>query len=454
MRVSLDIPLSIKEVNDAIGGRLSNVPPNIICKAISTDSRYIKRGDLFFALKGEHFNGENFSGAAYSRGAIPITSNKEQNGIYVNDTAKALLRLAKYYKTRLTNLKHTVAITGSVGKTTTKEFLFVLLSGNYKTHKTKENFNNKIGLPLSILSAPSDTEILILEMGMNHHGEISELSKCASPDISVITNIGTAHIGNLGSRENIAMAKFEITDGMNGGYVIIPEGEALLPKRENTITFSTQRKSADIYIYILYNEGKIQVKHKDAETEARITPMASHNLECLCAAVAAAFACGIKSESLKTRFSLISRENTRQTIIRLHDFYILSDYYNSSLEAVISALDYMHSLDGFKAKSALIGDILELGSMTKEIHRKIGAECAEKNLKHLYLFGVYSDFIKEGAIGSGMDECCIFVNKDTSRPKITAEKIFKNHIAGEIILFKASHALELGRILELLKKEF
>ncbi len=446
MRIKLDIPLTVTEASMAM--QASCGVPEALLAHICTDSRECKPGDLFFALRGRTADGENYVYDAISKGAYAVSKRILPGGLAVKSPEKALLSLAKYYKTKLANLKYTVAITGSVGKTTTKEFLRILTESYYKTHATKGNENNTIGVPLTILSAKRDTELLILEMGMNSYGEISALSKCAAPDIAIISNIGTAHIGAFGSRENIAKAKLEIKDGMEQKELILPYGEELLMKEEGTF-FSTKDKRADVYI--IYNEGNVNIYDRGIIYSHPIANFGNHNFECLGAAYAACRKMKLSSNNIIRVFSEISSENTRQSLIHLDDFCIFSDFYNSSYESVAAALEYLSALNVYTCKSALLGSILELGDMRKTIYEKIGKLCAEKKLKNLYLYGYDTVDIKESAIKNGMDEKRIFLYSRDQADDI-ASAVYNNHTAGEIVLFKASNAVRLGEVLDKLKK--
>ena len=450
MRIKLGIHLSVKEVASAINGAVRDIDEQTLFSHLTTDSREVCHGDLFVALKGEKFNGENYLREVTEKGAIPITTKNVNHAITVRNTQEALFALAKYYKTLLKNLYHTIAITGSVGKTTTKEFTKTLLENHFITHASSGNFNNKIGLPLAMLSAPKNTEILILEMGMNHIGEISELSKCACPTISVITNIGSAHIGNLGSRDMISKAKLEILDGMAAdGVLIIPYDEPLLSHQKNALKFSSKSTYSDVYI--IYNEGKCVLGNENNEIETSIGYCAPHLLECIAAAVAICLKAGLTLFEIKRYFSLISDKNIRQTVFFVNKTAILADYYNAAPESVISAIDYLFSHKQYEHKSALLGDILELGDMSESIHYMIGKKCAEYNLRTLYLFGKYSEFTEAGAVSGGFGYERIFKNTSLSTPEITAMQIYNNTVEREIILFKASHAIDLGRVVSLLK---
>lgn len=450
MRIRLGIPITAEKIANAVHGRLAELAPTICFSYLSTDTRELCRGDLFIPLRGEKFDGEDFLDEVKTKGAIPLTTKEFYGSIRVQDIDGLLLILARYCKSLLKNLKHTVAITGSVGKTTTKELTKSLLEHHFKIHATMGNFNNKIGLPLTVLSAPKDTEILILEMGMNHEGEISELSKCVNPTVAVITNIGSAHIGNLGSRENIAKAKLEITDGMYGGRLILPYGEPLLPITKNAVTFSSKTTESDVYI--IYNEGNCVAFDGYDNIRADVRSVAPYLMECLAAAVAVCRELGVKLSTSKCAFSSIFDKNIRQNIFFVNKIVILADYYNASLESVSAALDYLCDLKEYEYKSALLGDVLELGDRAKDIHRAIGEKCGRLGLRSLYLFGGYSHFVADGALSAGMSEDRIHINTDLNAPNITADQIYRNSSESEIILFKASHAIDLGRVLSHLKE--
>ncbi len=419
MRIKLGIPYTVS--------------PTITVSHLCTDSREVQRGDLYISVRGN----EKYKNDALKKGA------------YLPDTN--LLELASQYKKTLKKLEYTVGITGSVGKTTTKEFLNVILSSKYNTHATHGNFNNDIGMPITILQAEENVQALILEIGMNHSGEISLLSKCANPNIAIITNIGSAHIGNLGSRENIAKAKLEIIDGMESGVIIVPYEEPLLSKQKNLMTFSCENKTADIYIE---NVSERQVKvYRNGEfiTDADFSIQGKHFLSCLGAAVGAACISKLRPDELKSGIEKISEENTRQKIIEVDDYFIFADYYNSSFDSVIADFKLVSSLN-YEKKSVLIGSIYELGSFSEQIHFDVGVNFAHYDFSKLYIIGEYSDYVLKGAVSAGFPAENIFVNTDTAAPETTANQIIKNHSPGEIILFKASRAVKLERVLEIIDK--
>lgn len=450
MRIKLDIPLTLSEMRATLNAKSKAGESEAIITHICTDTREIEAGDTFIALRGEKYNGNDYVSEAVRRGGYHISETDESRGIKVKNSNDALLTLASYYKSKLKMLKHTIAITGSVGKSTTKEFTRALLEGSYKTHATQGNLNNLFGVPYTILSAPKDTEALILEMGMNREGEIRMLSRCAKPTVSVITNIGTSHIGNLGSREGIARAKLEILDGMSQPVLIGPKEEKLLTEHLN-YSFSDTDTEADLFARKETDGRVIFFKHGVKLFTVNFKVREGHLLRCLLPGILVGNITGVNISEFKKRISLFSDKNIRQKTISLHNIYIYEDCYNSSLESVTSALDHIKSLNEYSARSALLGDVMELGEYGEAIHRQIGAYAAKSGLKRLFFFGELSRFAAEEAVRHGFDKDRIFVNEDANAPYITARQIVDNCEREEIILFKASRAMRLERIIELIK---
>lgn len=450
MRIKLGVPMTLSDISNACNGKLPSNSSKVI-KYITTDSREAEEGDLFIALRGERFNGEEYVDSVKEKGGFVLSANAKIADVDVPNTSAALLDLAHNYNKNLPYLLYNIGITGSVGKTTTKEFLKVLLSTGYNTHANEGNMNNEIGLPLSVLRAPKETEICIMEMGMNHLGEISRLSKCLRPDIGIITNIGTSHIGNLGSRENIAKAKLEISDGMSGGRIIIPADEPLLSRIKNKAVFSLNKKGDDFYLlspsdYIveIYHSGKLFCRSEFAFSEI-------HLKKCLLAAASAAILCDISPSLLKRGISSISKNNIRQRLITVNNRHFYADYYNASPESITAAIEAIRNVNPEGRKSLLLGDVMELGNKSEELHLEIGRNIPRELFYNLFLFGKDSEYIFEGAREAGFPVRRIYRNPDTSRPDITADQIINNTIPGETILMKASRGIKLERILELIK---
>ena len=450
MRIKLLKPMILSEIAAATGATLKARNKYVTVSYLTTDSREILPGDLFVCIKGEKYDGEYFASEALKKGAYLLSREQRKNSLRVEDTRAALLSLANYGKRLLRGLKKTVAVTGSVGKTTTKEFIRTIAEADCRTHATEGNLNNDIGVPMTILSAPQDTKLLVLEMGMNSSGEISRLSKSTEPDIGIITCIGTAHIGRLGSRENIARAKLEILDGMRGGRLIIPYGEPLLPTGDGAFTFSASNNSADLYITRNKGNAKISVKGDNAY-EAPFKPDGEHNLSCLGAAVSACHLCGISVESIKNGISLISNDITRQSIIKVGNFYILNDSYNASYESIIAAFELMSSYKDYTQRSVVIGDILELGNEENAIYGRLGEAIQKYGFNRVFLVGNCCEVISGVLIKGGFPINKIHTNEDYTRLDYTASEILRGRSAGELILLKASHKIRLGGLVDLLK---
>ena len=427
MRIKLDIPLFLSEI--------SHFPGDEVIEYISTDTREIFAGDLFIPIPGKNFDGRDFIPRAKEKGAIILEAT---------DGAKSLLRIAALYKSKLKSLKYTVGITGSVGKTTAKEFIYKIASEQYKTHKTDSNENNAIGVSKTVLSASKDTEVLILEIGTNHPGEIREIVDILPPDIALITNIGTSHIGNFGSKDGIRREKISIASN---------EKTRLISRYEDGLgglSFSSRTRRADVYTE--RDGGGVNVyKSGKAILAADCVFSENHLIEELCASVSVCLAMGMEYEAIKRGISSLSYENTRQKIMNLTKFSILSDCYNASIESFSSAFDSLSRLSGYSHRSAVIGDIDELSDMSAEIHLKLGRLAARYDLRRIYLIGSMRGCIRSGFLSAGGNaERLILLDENAQRGAL-AEQIINGSAENEIILFKASRRMRLEKIIEEIK---
>ena len=452
MRIKTAIPITLGWIKETLGTAKNDDDQRIRIRAICTDSREIKKGDLFIGIRGESYDGSDFISDVKKISATTIGSENSTADIKVEDTTEALLSIAAAYK-RLLTIKKTIAITGSVGKSTTKDLLASLLRYKFKVHSTEGNLNNEIGVPFTVLSAPRDTEILVIEAGMNHLGELKRISRCIEPDLSVITKIGTAHIGNLGSRERIAEAKLEILYGMSEPRAIVPYGEPLLTEvlkkcetvslTDNDADFSFSKSNAEndiFYFKCAHNTYELSI--------SGLNDANFHTEKCLGFALAAAIRTNMTPSEIQRAlnevdFSRFSKE------IKIKDLTIVNDSYNSSPEAIIAALDFLKK--DTSRKSALIGDMLELGDFSADMHFEVGVHAAGSSLENLYILGEYSKYVYDGAIAGGFDKNRIFINEDPEKPEITAKDIL-THSSNEKILFKASRKMRLERIVDILKK--
>lgn len=450
MRIRLTSPLYLSDIANTLRCEYSG--NDRLIYYICTDTRETYAGDIFIGIKGKSFDGADFTDEAHAKGALVISERKNAD-ICVDSVNDALLILIGLFKVRLKRLKYTVAITGSVGKTSTKEMVGALLSERYKTHSTKENFNNLVGLFHTVLSAPDDTEALICELGMNHKGEISMLSSAINPDIAIITNIGTAHIGNLGSREAIAAEKLSVCDGMDDGICIVPFDEPLLASAKNKYTVSVGNQGADLCVIPLRESAK--GTDFDAYTKSRaflskkLFIPGRHMLTSFSYALVASLLLDINDEELDTALTKIDEGILRPKFRTIGKFTVYDDTYSASPEATVEVIKMLKLYK--KPICAVLGDMLELGRKSASLHRGLGKCAARLDCKRLYLIGTYAADIAEGAIKGGMKKENIHINKDVSRLDITAEAIKKKY-KGEILLIKGSHALHLEKLTKLLEE--
>jgi len=451
MRIETEIPFTLGFVKELFNEKLKQGDHSKYISAVCTDSRLVCGGELFIGLKGERYDGSDFIKDVKESVLYSIGGLNSHADITLSDPNSSLLLLANAYK-KLLPVKKTVAITGSVGKTTTKDILTELLSSKFKTHCTYKNLNNEFGVPFTVLNAPADTEILIIEAGMNHSGEIEKASLCVEPDISVITKIGNAHIGNLGSVEKIRDAKCEILYGMQRPFAIIPHNEPLLTSKiGNFKTVSTTDCNADYYLYNNKTDGSYNLKTESNTYSLQLKNIEYANFhvtECLAFALSVCCEMNIGENEIidairKIDFSVFSK------IIDLKSFKIINDSYNSSPEAVLEALKLLSKVQG--KKSAVLGDMLELGNLSEELHFKTGLYASSCGLDKMYLIGKYAKSICKGAVFGGFDKSRIFVNEDAENPEITAEQI-SEYSHDEVLLFKASRKIKLERIINILKK--
>ncbi|EDS80223.1 UDP-N-acetylmuramoyl-tripeptide--D-alanyl-D-alanine ligase [Clostridium perfringens] len=445
------LELNLQEIVKATKGALLKEADVKEIKAVSTDTRKIEEGTMFIALKGENFNGNNYVLDAFNKGAkiaivdevkCDLNELKEDVAlIKVQNTGRALMDLAKFYREKL-GLK-VVGITGSAGKTSTKDLVAAVLSDKYKVFKTKGNFNNEIGLPLMILELDSTYDVAILEMGMRGLGQIKELAEIASPDLGIITNIGISHIEILKTRENILKAKMEIATFFDKNNTLVVCGNddflGALPEAEYKIVKTGVGENFKIgakNIALEELSSKFTVYDGEKEEEFSLDMPGEHNISNLMLGIAIAKELGVSFEEMKRGLKNIEATSMRLELIKKDGFSILNDCYNSSPVAVKSAIDVMKNIEG-KRRIAVLGTMRELGHKSEEAHEEIGKYAKENGIEKVLCFGDFSENIKEG-YGEG---CTVYENK---------EELIKDLLniicEGDIILVKASRSLKFEEI--------
>ncbi len=456
--------ISAEEIKKICGGDLVTNNKNNKVDNFLIDSREISQGDCYIAIKGEKYNGNQFLEQALEKGATvcivdefpPKSIIKQYNDksiIKVENTVIAIQEIAKY-KRGLYNIP-IVAVTGSVGKTSTKDIIASVLSQKYNVLKTEGNFNNHIGLPMTLLKLKEHTAVVV-EMGMNHFNEISVLTKIAKPTIAVITNIGTSHIGNLGSRENILKAKLEILEGLQqNGKIVINNDNDLLHNwaqtvdKKNILTYGIENKNnfSAINITESNNETKYEIDIEGIKYHVHVPVVGKHFVYNSLCAFAVGEALNIEPEKIIKGIREFKLTNKRMDFTKIkNNVVVLADYYNASYDSMKSALEVVKNYKA-KRKIAVLGDMLELGEFSEELHKNVGTEVYKSKIDILITVGKLAKNIAERAKTLGVKE----IHECTNNKDAVA--VLKNILREEdIILLKASNAMNFGEIYNDLKK--
>ncbi|ABN52209.1 MAG TPA: UDP-N-acetylmuramoyl-tripeptide--D-alanyl-D-alanine ligase [Hungateiclostridium thermocellum] len=452
--------LKCEEVVKAVGGTLISGEVNTVFYNISTDSRNIKQGDLFIPLIGERFDGHNYIASALEHGALGSLTQKETEPfpgkvlIKVSDTLKALRDLAVYYRQKFKI--PFVGITGSVGKTSTKEMVAAVLSKGFKVLKNQGNFNNEIGVPLTIFNLDKSHEAAVVEMGMSGFGEISRLTSIVKPDIAIITNIGVSHIEKLGSKNNILKAKMEIFEGLNEkGLAILNGDDKLLYGLNNLLKFRTvfygMEEGLDLRAYNVESLGEkgstFDIEIRGKEYRVRIPVPGIHNVYNALAGIAVGIELGIPPEKIVEGIEEFSPGKMRLDIINYNGLKIINDAYNASPQSMEAAIDVLKDISGEGRTFAVLGDMLELGEFSKSAHMEVGKYAASKGIDYIVAVGEYRSNIVRGAVEAGAKEEKVFEFKDN----MDAAKFLKEFVkSGDVLLVKGSRGMKMEEIVNIL----
>lgn len=465
--------LSLAELSNGVL-RIAKSEESLLITSVATDSREVSPGTLFLGIRGERVDGNDYAEKALENGASAVLCEhlpEKGAGILVPDTVSALGRIAAHIRKR--HAVPTVAVTGSVGKTTTKELLYGVLSAHYSAHASKGNYNSNIGLPMSVLECADDTEAAVYELGMSAPMEIDYLTKLVTPDIGLITNIGTAHMESLGSRENIAKAKLEIVNGMAAGSTLLLSGdepllraarEQIAERGIRTLYVSVEPCEeicgfADLRASNLRSEiGKTVFDLRFGETVLRdlsLNVMGVHTVYAAAFAVGVGLLLGIPEAELRAGLLAFKAAPMRQSIETIGGVTVIEDCYNASPESMRAALDVAESLaekQGTGRVLALLGDMRELGTGSASMHASVGQYAAKVGVHHLFTFGAESsEFIAKGAAEGGIPEERICRQADPTDAETVAERILASMREGDVLLVKASRALRAERIVAHLK---
>ena len=453
--------LTLRQLLEAVNGTLLGDFDDLDAQAVqvSTDSRNITPGCLFIPLEGERFDGHSFINSALEAGAAGCFTARERESylpgkfyIKVRSTQRALWELARYYK-KLFPIPF-IAVTGSVGKTTTKDMTAAVLGARFRVHKTEGNFNNDIGVPLTLLRLEAQHEVCVVELGMDHAGEIDNLARLVEPDMALITNIGDAHIENLGSRENIFKAKCEIFPHLKrDGLAILNGDDPLLAALEGTLAqrtvFVGEGEGLDYTARDLSSDGAghlfCRVKTPRSQFEANIPALGSHMIYPTLMAAAAAEALGMAPDEIVRGIGAFLPTKMRMNIVRCKgDIVILNDAYNANPQSMRAAAAVLGDAQG-RRKVAVVGDMKERGPGSEQFHRAVGGYFAQAGTDRLIAVGDLARFMAEGARDAGLGQADWFPTLDAARNALSREVR-----AGVTILVKASRSMAFEKIVDYL----
>lgn len=431
--------------------------PKCFVEQVFTNSKDKVKNGFFIPIIGERFDGHDFIHEAANNGAVASFWQKDKEPpeelleqiafILVDDTVKALQKLAEKF------LEHVaptvVAITGSNGKTTTKDLVYSVVNTTFRAHKTQGNFNNHIGMPLTILSMNEDCEVLILEMGMNDFGEISFLSRLAKPNYAIITNIGDSHLEKLKTRENIANAKLEILDGLKSDGMLIVDGDEPLLERvfqQKRVVSCGFHRNCQVKIKLLSSDERtqsFQIENDDAIYS--LSMLGKHNVKNASYAVALAKQLGISTENIQNGLKKIELTGMRLELKKgKNGSLIINDAYNASPTSMIAALESLLLLQNYPKKIAVLGDMYELGSYEEQLHKKV-AEHIGDELFAVFCVGKKGKWIGEALLDKNW-QGKIYIFEDIN--DILIETIERHLSKDTVVLFKASRGMKLERIIE------
>lgn len=456
--------LDLQEILAATGGSCENAQNVEFC-GVNTDSRSIKAGELFVALSGENFDGHNYCAKALELGAAGVVISHDVAGlpqnavaVKVDDTLKAYQLISKAWRDKQKNLK-VVAVTGSNGKTSTKDLIAACLAVKYNVVKTEANFNNEIGLPKTLLNIKPDTEIAVVEMGMRGLGQIRALCELASPDVAVVTNVGETHMELLGSMENIARAKGEIVEGLTAQQF------AVLNNDDAFVRAMADKTAAQAVTYgcgedacvcaenvVLSAEGSEFdcICARTGEREHIVLPLlGEHNVYNALAAIGVAVTFNVPLSQVKAALKDVKLTGKRQEFVQIGAVTVINDAYNASPASMASALKTLHAVKSAKGGRAVavLADMLELGALSQSAHAEVGEMAAAEGVDVLITYGEEAVNIGKAAQNGGVKT---FICKNRAEAAKILSGVVRNN---DIILLKGSHSMQVDGLIDLVLKK-
>ncbi len=455
---------SIKELLKISNGKLISGRMNVGAQGISIDSRSLRKGQIFIAIKGENFDGHNFVSEAFKKGACGVIINCNSNVdcgnkivIQVKDTVKCLGDIASYWRKKFKI--PLVAITGSNGKTTTKEMAGTILSQKFNLLATKGNLNNHIGVPLTLLDLCPQHKLVCLEMGTSGLGEIKYLCKISAPvDIGVITNIQRAHLLYFNNLDGVLKAKMELANSLSSqGRLILNIDDFHLAKvakkiKNQLLTYGINNHKADIYAseIKIQNRGvkfRINIKtgNKILSQEIRLAILGYHNIYNALAAVSIGHIFNIPLKVCAMSLARFKTPPLHMEIIKVKGARIINDAYNANPDSMKIAISTLANLSSNGKKIAVIGDMLELGQYSQKVHREVGEAIAQADISDLFTIGKMAKYVAIGAVKNGFDRKRIFIAENK---KEIVDKLVNNIKKDDVLLIKGSRAMKMEEIIK------
>ena len=447
--------ITLRQAAAWCGGTVEEKYADVEFFGANNDTRVLQPGQLFIVLQGAR-DGHDFIPAAMEKGAAAVLCSKKVGdypAIYVEDPRKALGDIARQELRRIR--AKVVAITGSVGKSTTKEMIAAVLSSTYQVSKTPANHNNDIGMPMAILSMPLDTEVAVLEMGMNHFREMAYLSSIAQPDIAVIVNIGSMHIEFLGSQLGIRQAKMEIVEGMTSNGMLLLNGDDTLlrcldQQPRQRITYFGSSEGCNVQAFDIRQDGdklRFRVTAGKLAFPIELNLEGEHFVADAMAAVTVGLKLAVPSEKIVESLSAFQNMSGRQEIFKAGELTIIKDCYNAGPESMAAALGVLGNRPG--RRIAVLGDMLELGDCAQAEHYKVGRIAAEK-ADMVFAYGPHAGRVIDGTVTGGMLETMGRAFDDREEMAKALKRAVR---PGDVLLFKASRGMHLELVLEAFLKE-
>ena len=442
--------ITLRQAAAWCGGTVEEKYADVEFFGANNDTRVLLPGQLFIVLQGAR-DGHDFIPAAMEKGAAAVLCSRKVGdypAIFVEDPRKALGDIARQELKRIK--ARVVAVTGSVGKSTTKEMIAAVLGSTFRVSKTPANHNNDIGMPMAILSMPLDTEVAVLEMGMNHFREIAYLSEIANPDVAVIINIGTMHIEYLGSQIGIRQAKMEIVEGMTPNGMLLLNGDDTLlryldQQPVQRITYFGRSDGCSVQAFdVRQDDDKLRFRVEAGKLSfpVELNLEGEHFVGDAMAAITVGLKLAVPSERIAESLASFRNMSGRQEIFKAGEYTIINDCYNAGPESMTAALGVLGNRPG--RRIAVLGDMLELGDCAQAEHYKVGRIAAEK-ADLVFAYGPHAGRVIDGTITGGMPET---MGRAFDSREEMAKALKRAARPGDVLLFKASHGMHLERVLE------